>query len=420
MPRLGYRRALDAPRTAPGPACGRPRAGRRSAGEQRVWVVGGAVRDLLLGGVPSDLDLVVEGDALAVARRAADAARRRGAGPRALRHGHGARPRRRRSTSPGRAARATRSPARCPSSSWARRSQDDLARRDFTVNALAAAARGRRAARRAGGARADLDARLLRVLHDASFRDDPTRLLRLARYAARLGFAVEPHTAALAAAAVAVGALRTVSGERLGAELRLLAREPQPAALRGARGARARRGAAAGLRRRRGAGRARAGALPDRRARPTWSRSAPRCRDARRRRAGRRGCASWRSRPRRPSAIVACAESGERSSELRGARPSAADELLRHRPVEAAVLRPRPGSEAARRWLERGATCARRSAATTCSPPASPARRSAAACAPRARRCSTARRRTATPSSRPRWPRQPKVPALLGKVPAPL
>ena len=69
------------------------------------------------------------------------------------------------------------------------------------------------------------------MLHDASFRDDPTRLLRLARYAARLGFAAEPHTAGLAAAAVAEGALGTVSGERLGAELRLLACEPMPDAL---------------------------------------------------------------------------------------------------------------------------------------------------------------------------------------------
>ncbi|MEA2272804.1 MAG: hypothetical protein QOI98_1512, partial [Solirubrobacteraceae bacterium] len=65
------------------------------------------------------------------------------------------------------------------------------------------------------------DARL-RVLHDASFVDDPTRLLRLARYSARLGFAVEDHTAALADAAVAEGALQTVSGARVGAELRLL------------------------------------------------------------------------------------------------------------------------------------------------------------------------------------------------------
>jgi tRNA nucleotidyltransferase (CCA-adding enzyme) len=72
---------------------------------------------------------------------------------------------------------------------------------------------------------------VLRVLHEASFRDDPTRLLRLARYAARLGFAPDPETDALAAAAVADGAVETVTGPRLGAELRLLAGEPQPAAL---------------------------------------------------------------------------------------------------------------------------------------------------------------------------------------------
>jgi tRNA nucleotidyltransferase (CCA-adding enzyme) len=69
------------------------------------------------------------------------------------------------------------------------------------------------------------------VLHDASFLDDPTRVLRLVRYATRLGFEVESHTAALAAAAVAAGALKTVSGPRLGAELRLAFAEPDPVAL---------------------------------------------------------------------------------------------------------------------------------------------------------------------------------------------
>jgi tRNA nucleotidyltransferase (CCA-adding enzyme) len=81
------------------------------------------------------------------------------------------------------------------------------------------------------GALDDLRDGRLRVLHDDSFADDPTRLLRLARYAARLGFAADPHTDRLAARAAADGALATVSGERLGAELRLLLREPQPAAL---------------------------------------------------------------------------------------------------------------------------------------------------------------------------------------------
>ena len=47
---------------------------RAVAGEPGVWVVGGAVRDVLLGREPHELDLVVEGDALAVARRAAERA----------------------------------------------------------------------------------------------------------------------------------------------------------------------------------------------------------------------------------------------------------------------------------------------------------------------------------------------------------
>ncbi|HEV2998584.1 MAG TPA: hypothetical protein VGX16_05710, partial [Solirubrobacteraceae bacterium] len=70
----------------------------------------------------------------------------------------------------------------------------------------------------------------LRVLHGGSFRDDPTRLLRLARYRVRLGFTVEEETAELAEAALGGGALSTVSGARLGAELRLTLGEPDPLA----------------------------------------------------------------------------------------------------------------------------------------------------------------------------------------------
>jgi tRNA nucleotidyltransferase (CCA-adding enzyme) len=110
--------------------------------------------------------------------------------------------------------------------------EEDLARRDFTVNAVAARLSDG-ALTWLDGARADLEAGVLRVLHQRSFADDPTRLLRLVRYAARLGFAVEPSTDALAARAVGEGAVATVSGDRLGSELRLLAREPQPAALVG-------------------------------------------------------------------------------------------------------------------------------------------------------------------------------------------
>jgi tRNA nucleotidyltransferase (CCA-adding enzyme) len=101
--------------------------------------------------------------------------------------------------------------------------EEDLGRRDFTVNAIAVSLGGARRGelQHVPAALDDLAAGRLRVLHEQSFIDDPTRLLRLARYAARLGFEVEPHTAALAAQAVSQGALSTVSGARIGAELRL-------------------------------------------------------------------------------------------------------------------------------------------------------------------------------------------------------
>jgi tRNA nucleotidyltransferase (CCA-adding enzyme) len=71
------------------------------------------------------------------------------------------------------------------------------------------------------------------VLHARSFVDDPTRLLRLARYSARLGFEAEAQTAELAEQALAAGALGTISRSRVGAELRLaLGEEDALAALR--------------------------------------------------------------------------------------------------------------------------------------------------------------------------------------------
>ena len=76
----------------------------------------------------------------------------------------------------------------------------------------------------------DLGSKRLRVLHAASFTDDPTRLWRLARYAARLGFDVEEHSQRWAREAVAAGALRTVSAERIGSEVRLALAEPDPPA----------------------------------------------------------------------------------------------------------------------------------------------------------------------------------------------
>ncbi len=127
------------------------------------------------------------------------------------------------------------------------RLDDDLARRDFTVNAIAllldADGRGVHLLDPHGG-QADLAARQLRLLHRGSLRDDPTRLLRGARYAARLGFELAPESEVQAHEVIGAwpwswrpgdppGAAPPALGTRLRMELELLLeREPWPHALR--------------------------------------------------------------------------------------------------------------------------------------------------------------------------------------------
>ena len=195
-----------------------------------VWLVGGAVRDLLLERAPArDLDLVVEGDARPVAQALAERLGGKAtihdafltARVDAGEHAYDlATARRERYPRPGALPEVEPAPL-----------DEDLLRRDFTVNAIAANLAGE--TRAAPGAREDLEAGRLRVLHDASFIDDPTRLLRLARYAARLNFGVDARTMALARDAVAAGALDTVTGSRIGSELRLLLDEPAAGAALG-------------------------------------------------------------------------------------------------------------------------------------------------------------------------------------------
>jgi tRNA nucleotidyltransferase (CCA-adding enzyme) len=201
-------------------------------GGAELELVGGAVRDLLLGRTPRELDVVVAGDAAALAR---ELATRLGAsadlhdrfGTALLQWDGG------RIDIAERRAESYPAPGALPEVRPGT-SEEDLGRRDFTVNAIAVALGGahRGELSYAEHALEDLDAGRLRVLHERSFIDDPTRLLRLARYRARLDFAIEPNTAALAAAALAAGALSSVSGARIGAELRLaLSEADAPAAL---------------------------------------------------------------------------------------------------------------------------------------------------------------------------------------------
>lgn len=189
-----------------------------------LYLVGGAVRDLLLGGTPVDLDLVYEGDTADLRASLGErvAAHER-FGTATLSAGgfvyDVARSRRERYPAPGALPEVEPAPL-----------QEDLSRRDFTVNAIAISLWEKELGRLqcAPGAEADLEQRLLRVLHERSFLDDPTRLLRMARYRGRLGFQVEPETRVLAEEANRSRALETVSGARVGAEIRLLAAEQAP------------------------------------------------------------------------------------------------------------------------------------------------------------------------------------------------
>ncbi|HEY8465508.1 MAG TPA: hypothetical protein VIL04_01760 [Solirubrobacterales bacterium] len=195
---------------------------RAALGDTPAYLVGGALRDVLRGlsGADVDVDIAVEGDAIALARRAGELVRaheRFGTATVAI---DGvridlARTRRERYPKPG--ALPEVEPADIAA---------DLARRDFTVNAMAFPLSGeRRLIDPHGGAR-DLRAGVLRVLHPGSLRDDPTRALRAARYAARLGMRLDPETERLIRAAD----LGTVSADRVDAELRLIAAEERAVA----------------------------------------------------------------------------------------------------------------------------------------------------------------------------------------------
>jgi tRNA nucleotidyltransferase (CCA-adding enzyme) len=198
----------------------------RLGGRGGVHLVGGGARDLLRRKSPLELDLVVEDDPEALIVHL---------GGKAVRH-------ERFGTSTVSLDGFSYDLARARWESYPRPGalpevvpatlEHDLKRRDFSVNAIAIALGGPDAGRVTAvlGGLEDLADGRLRILHDRSFEDDPTRLLRLARYRGRLGFQVEPGTARRAAAALAAGALQTVSGSRIGAEVRLLASEEHPLA----------------------------------------------------------------------------------------------------------------------------------------------------------------------------------------------
>jgi tRNA nucleotidyltransferase (CCA-adding enzyme) len=204
-----------------------------------LYAVGGFVRDLILGVPNFDIDLVVEGDAIQLAQRLAErlggrvrSHRRFGTAKwmvpddlRASANGDGLLP----SSLDFVTARTEfyEHPTALPTVERSTIKQD-LHRRDFTINTLAAKLDPQHWGEMLDfyGGKKDLEEGIIRVLHSLSFVEDPTRILRAARFEQRFGFKIEHRTQTLIADARDL--LDRVSGERVRHELLLIMAEAEP------------------------------------------------------------------------------------------------------------------------------------------------------------------------------------------------
>jgi tRNA nucleotidyltransferase (CCA-adding enzyme) len=191
-----------------------------------VYLVGGTVRDILLGERSFDVDIAVEGDAIALARALADVL------------GGRVRPHEKFGTAVVLYGEGERvdvvtartefydAPAALPTVEHAS-IREDLFRRDFTINAMAVSLKGADLGRLVDpfGGRRDLEAKTLRVLHNLSFIDDPTRIFRAIRYENRYGFRMDEHTLRLARGTIEMGLVGDLSSARLRDELIALLEE---------------------------------------------------------------------------------------------------------------------------------------------------------------------------------------------------
>jgi len=180
-----------------------------------AWLVGGALRDLLLDRSPAELDLAVPGDPWPLAREL---------------EGLGLGTAVSLSNVPPRVARVAGRREVDLAELAGGSIEEDLARRDFTVNAMAWELRGRRLIDPFGGER-DLAARRLRMISARNLKDDPLRVLRAARLMATHG--LRPDAALTGAAAAAAGELGATAPERIRTEIvKLLDSDSVAAALR--------------------------------------------------------------------------------------------------------------------------------------------------------------------------------------------
>ena len=201
---------------------------RAAEQDEGVYLVGGTVRDILLGRQSFDVDIAVEGDAIRLAHRLAEelggevVAHDR-FGTAVVLYGEGqhidvvtAR------------SEVYAAPAALPTVAQGTIT-DDLFRRDFTINAMAASLKPADFGRLVDpfGGRTDLQTGTIRVLHERSFTDDPTRIFRAIRYENRYGFRLDESSARLARAALDGGLVSELSGARLRDELVALLSEEE-------------------------------------------------------------------------------------------------------------------------------------------------------------------------------------------------
>jgi tRNA nucleotidyltransferase (CCA-adding enzyme) len=203
------------------------KAGELAQQEQRrLYLVGGVVRDILLRRISLDFDLVVEGDAIAFAKKLART--NRAVITTHPRFGTAKLQWRNRDIDVATArAESYAAPGALPKVKPGT-INDDLARRDFTINAMAVELNPRHFGELLDprGGTADLKAKFIRVLHDKSFTDDATRIWRALRYEQRLDFKLGPAT--LKALQRDVDMLATVSGTRIRHELERILEDELP------------------------------------------------------------------------------------------------------------------------------------------------------------------------------------------------
>ena len=203
-----------------------------------LYIVGGAVRDLILGRPLNDFDLTVEGDAIALARALA---RKHGGGVTAHTKFGTAKWFLPQNLKPGTETHDTldlisarsetyKQPGALPTVAFGT-IEDDLRRRDFTINAMAIRLDGAHSGELQDDlhGRDDLQNSLIRVLHPRSFIDDPTRMYRAVRYKVRYGFRLAEDTLALIPEARAF--VEKLSPQRIRHELELILDEPNAVAM---------------------------------------------------------------------------------------------------------------------------------------------------------------------------------------------